>query len=107
MPKKPFTLPNGKSWSSRQEAIDHFTQMLARYNLDQTVPAGPDHDDLLALLTHYDRDVPAGMDTKVGIGVECFAKGQRRGEGFTTPCFFVHRRDGSSDDFSFIKAVRS
>ena len=107
MAKKPFSLANGSSWSTRQEAIAHFTEMLGRYKVDETVPQGTDHDDLLALLQHYDRDVPQGQETKIGIGVERFAKGQCRGEGFTRPCFFVHRADGSSDDFSFIKAVRS
>lgn len=107
MPKKPFTLPNGKSWSSRQEAIDHFKEMLGRYNVDETIPPGADHDDLHALLSHYDRVIPPGADTKIGAGVQCFTKGQMRAEGFTTACFFVHRIDGSCDDFSFIKAVRS
>lgn len=107
MPKKPFTLPNGRCWPSRQEAIAHFSEMLSRYDLDETVSPGPDHDDLLALLAHYDRDVPMGKETKLGVGVERFAKGQKRGEGFTTPCFVVHRLDGSSDDFSFFKAIRS
>lgn len=107
MPKKPFMLPNGRSWSSRQEAIAHFTEMLGRYSLDQTVTSASDFDDLVALLKHYDRDVPASRETKLGPGVERFAKGHKRGDGFTTVCFFVHRIDGSFDDFSFIKAVRS
>ena len=107
MPKKPFSLPNGRAWSSREEAIAHFTQMLARYDLDESIPPGADHDDLMALLKHYDRDVPAAGETKIGAGVERFTKGQKRGVGFTTPCFFVHRIDASSGDFSFIKAVRS
>lgn len=104
---KPVILPNGRQWPTRTIAIEHFTQMLGRYSLDESVPPGADYDDLIALLRHYDRDVVSGAPTKIGAGVDRFAKGQKRGEGFTTECFFVHRVDGSFDDFSFIKAIRS
>lgn len=104
---KPVVLPNGRKWPTRTAAIDYFTEMLARYKLDETVHPGSDHDDLLALLQHYDRVLSPNALTKIGVGVSHFAKGQARGEGFTSACFFVHRVDGSFDDFSYIKAIRS
>lgn len=104
---KPVPLPNGRHWKTRKAAEEHFIQMLARYELNDFVPAGPDHDDLSALLQHYDRVLPTGQSTKIGVGIERFSKGQVRGMGFTSECFFVRRLDGSSDDFSIGKAISS
>ncbi|WLW61889.1 DUF3223 domain-containing protein [Achromobacter aegrifaciens] len=104
---KPITLSNGRHWKTRKAAEDHFIQMLARYTLDEIVHAGADHDDLVALLQHYDRVVESGQPTKIGVGIERFTKGQARGMGYTSECFFVHRLDGSSDDFSIGKAISS
>ena len=104
---KPISLANGRQWRTRSAAQAHFKDMLARYRLDEVVPQGSDHDDLLALLLHYDREVPLGQSTKIGVGVDYFSKGQARGEGYTNECFFVHRVDGTFDDFSCNKAVTS
>jgi hypothetical protein len=104
---KPIALVNGRQWRTRTAAHAHFKEMLGRYKLDDVVPQGNDHEDLLALLKHYDRDVGPGQPTKIGAGVEYFSKGQARGEGFTNECFFVHRIDNTFDDFSCIKAVNS
>lgn len=104
---KPLTLANGRQWSTRAAALAHFKDMLARHKLDEVVAKGTDHDDLLALLQHYDRDLTPRQPTKIGAGVDYFSKGQARGEGFTNECFFVHRVDDTLDNFSCIKAVNS
>lgn len=104
---KPVHLPNGRQWRTRTAALAYFKEMLHRYQLGDRVPAGPDTDDLAALLQHYDRVLPPGAPTKVGRGIDYFSKGQVRREGFTSECFFVHRIDNDFDDFSYIDAVNS
>jgi hypothetical protein len=104
---KAVTLTNGRTWATRTAAIDHFTEMLSRYKHKEVLQPGADHEDLLALLYYYDRTLDPNASTKVGAGVAYFAKGLAHGEGFTSACFHVHRLDGSFDDFSFIKAIRS
>jgi hypothetical protein len=104
---KPVTLPSGRHWKTRTLALEHFKAMLSRYELDESILPGADHDDLLALLQYYDRELPPGAPTKLGAGVERFSKGRAGGDGYSTVCFFVHRVDGTADDFSYIRAINS
>ena len=103
---KPLTLKNGRSWATRTAALAHFKAMLARYSNGQTVSAD-DHDDLHALLVHYDSFVSEGKETKIGCGVSHFTRESNIAIGWPSDGFHVHRTDGTSIDFSYIDAVNS
>jgi len=68
----PIALPNGRSWSKKGDARDHFKAMLARYRDGDRVSDVTDHADLDALLAVYDSTVPPGQPTKAGSGVAHF-----------------------------------
>ena len=104
---KPVKLAHGREWQTRTAARAHFKDILSRYNVGDEVPQGADHDDLGGLLLHYDRMLAPGSATKTGAGILHFSKGRAGGEGYSTECFFVHRIDGTVEDFSYIHAINS
>jgi hypothetical protein len=104
---KPVNLPNGRRWRTRSEAIAHFKAMLGRYSDGERISDVDDSNDLTALLTVYDSVVPAGQETKTGCGVEYFSKQRNADAGYSTSGFHVHRRDGTSIDFSFYRAIQT
>ena len=104
---KSVHLPNGRQWRTRSEALAHFKQMLALYSNGELVSKPRDHDDLSALLAHYDDALKPGEPTKTGAGISHFSREQNTGEGWSTDGFHVHRTDGTSIDFRYINAVRS
>ncbi len=104
---KPVTLSNGKTWPTQKEASAHFKQMLARYQTGAVVDSRSDHDDLVALVTAYDRALTQNEESKSGSGIKHFSRERNYDEGWSTDGFHVHRIDGSSIDFSYIKAIRS
>ena len=101
----PINLPNGRSWSKKGDAVEHFRAILARYADGDRVLDATDHDDLASLLKIYDAVVPAGEPTKMGSGVAHFERRPDRDHPGRTSCFFVVRTDGSSIDFSSRRAL--
>lgn len=101
----PIQLSNGRSWSKKGDAVDHFRIMLARYADGDRVLDATDHDDLAALLKVYDAVVPTGSPTKMGSGVSHFERRKDRDHPGHTSCFFAVRTDGSSIDFSTRRAL--
>ncbi|NOD84307.1 DCL family protein [Ruegeria sp. HKCCD6119] len=102
---KPIELPNGKLWRTQKEALQHFKEMLGRYKNDQIVDRLEDHDDLVAILERYDL-LELGGPSKVGPGIHHFERRLNRGEGYSSPGFWVVRIDGTETDFSCPKAIR-
>lgn len=103
----PILLLNGRSWSKKGDARDHFKAMLARYRDGDRVSDATDHADLDALLAVYDSVVPPGQPTKTGSGVAHFERRMDKDPSHQvqTSCFFVVRTDGSSIDFSTLRAL--
>ncbi|WP_080727840.1 DCL family protein [Ralstonia solanacearum] len=101
----PINLPNGRNWSKKGDAVEHFQAILKRYADGDRVSNPADHDDLAALLKVYDAVIPAGEPTKTGSGVAHFERRPDRDHPGNSSCFFVVRPDGSSIDFSFHRAL--
>lgn len=102
---KKITLSNGKSWNTQKEALQHFKDMLNRYQNKDVIDVGTDHEDLVALLERYDEAITDGP-SKTGTGIDYFTRTVNNFTGFATAGFWVHRKDGTSTDFSYISAVR-
>jgi hypothetical protein len=79
--------------------------MLGRYAVGARVRSPEDHADLEALLSVYDKSVLNEADRKSGVGVAYFEKRVDLEHPGRTTCFFVVRRDGSSIDFSYLRAL--
>ena len=109
MPRgKPVVLSNGRNWSKKGDAKDHFKKMLHRYGPGDRVTTQADHDDLLALVTDYDGVDPVWAGAKTGSGVAHFVKDfddDPARARFESQCFFVIRTDGSRAHFSTNKAI--
>lgn len=102
---KSVELFNGRTWKTQWAALKHFKEMLARYADEQEVSDMQDHDDLAALLGRYDEVITDGL-AKVGAGIDYFFRRRNKGEGWSSPSFWVRRIDGTETDFSYIQAVR-
>lgn len=99
-----ISLPNGRNWTKKGCAVDHFKRMLARYSDGERVVDSVDHCDLAALLQIYD-SVADARPTKTGSGVSHFERRMDRDHPGHTSCFFVVRTDGTSIDFSTRRAL--
>ncbi|EAV44217.1 putative (AF322013) ID483 (Bradyrhizobium japonicum) [Stappia aggregata IAM 12614] len=104
MPKKAVKLPNGAVWASQKDAEAHFREIRDKFPPRNKIGPGPEFEDLLALLTLYDINWPA-EESKIGSGVSYFETRINRTNGGRTIGFWVVRSDGTSLDFSFIKAI--
>lgn len=102
---KGISLPNGRTWSKKGDAVDHFKAMLARYRDGSRVSDATDHNDLAALLEVYDSVLAGGKPTKAGAGVSHFERRKDQDHPGHTSCFFVVRVDGTSIDFSTRRAL--
>lgn len=102
---KGISLPNGRTWSKKGDAVDHFKAMLARYRDGSRVSDATDHNDLAALLEVYDSVLAGGEPTKAGAGVSHFERRKDQDHPGHTSCFFVVRVDGTSIDFSTRRAL--
>lgn len=100
----PIILSNGRRWTTKKAALDHFKAMLARYQDDEVVESREDHEDLVALLERYDEAIADGPG-KIGVGIDHFTRIRNAFNGFSTPSFWVHRTDNTATDFSYISAV--
>lgn len=102
---KIICLPNGRTWSKKGDAVDHFKAMLARYRDGSRVSDATDHNDLASLLKVYDSVLDAGQPTKTGTGVSHFERRKDQDHPGHTSCFFVVRIDGTCIDFSTRRAL--
>jgi len=102
----PVGLSNGRHWEKRGDALAHFKLMLNRYRNGQVVNDPADHSDLVALVTAYEKTISDKTKSKVGPGIKHFSRESNLLDGYPTDGFHVHRVDGSSIDFSYIKAVQ-
>lgn len=101
---KSVELSNGRVWKTKLAAKDHFKAMLARYNDGDVITDHDDHSDLSALLERFDALVSDGAP-KIGSGIQSFERRLNRGDGWSSPGFWVVRTDATATDFSYIKAV--
>lgn len=103
---KPVQLTNGRSWPTQSAAKEHFKKILNCHADGQRVDDPAYHGDLLALLEAYDRDIPHEA-RKSGKGVDHFFRDRDQEHNGLTSCFYVRRVDGSSIDFSYLRAVET
>lgn len=101
----PIKLPNGRNWSKKGAAVEHFKDMLNRYKVGDRVLEASDHSDLASLLEVYDSACGTEEKTKIGNGIGFFEKRLDLDHPGNTACFFVVRIDGSSIDFSTRRAL--
>lgn len=102
---KIISLPNGRTWPKKGDAIDHFKAMLARYRDGSRVSDATDHSDLASLLEVYDSVLEVGTPSKAGSGVSHFERRRDQDHPGHTSCFFVVRTDGTTIDFSTRRAL--
>lgn len=101
---KPVQLSNRRSWQTQSAAKAYFKEILNRHVDGQRVTAPADYNDLLALLEAYDHEMPEHAK-KSGLGVDHFFRGRDQEHNGLTSCFYVKRSDGTSIDFSYLRAV--
>ena len=101
----PIHLPTGRNWPKKGDAQSYFKAMLGRYEVGVRVLDPNDHAELEALLAIYDSVLPQGQAKKAGAGVAYFEKRVELDHPGRTTCFFVVRRDGTSIDFSYLRAL--
>jgi hypothetical protein len=101
---KSVSLSNGREWKSKIAAKAHFKEMLSRYRNGQIIQEYNDHGDLAALLERFDTLV-ATLAPKNGAGIDRFERRLNRGDGWSSPGFWVIRANGSETDFSYVKAI--
>lgn len=101
---KPVELSNGRIWKTKLAAKQHFKDMLARYDDGDIVTDYDDHSDLSALLERFDVLIADGAP-KIGPGIERFERRLNKGDGWSSPGFWVVRSDTTATDFSYVKAV--
>lgn len=78
------------------DALGFFKVMLARYKKGDVV-GEEDQEDLLALLDRH-----ANREKKVGVGIDFF---RVDADFYGGKCFWLVRKDGSEEDFSFRRCV--
>lgn len=100
-----ISLPNGRTWAKKGDALAHYKAMLARYRDGSRVSEPADYSDLASLLEVYDSALDAGEPTKTGVGVSHFERRKDQDHPGHTSCFFVVRTDGTSIDFSTRRAL--
>lgn len=102
---KTISLPNGRTWTKKGDAVEHFKTMLAKYRDGSRIADATDHSDLASLLGVYDSVLTADEPTKAGAGVSHFERRKDQDHPGQTSCFFVVRTDGTSIDFSTRRAL--
>lgn len=101
---KPVELTNGQLFKSKKAAEQHFREMLARYSDGDQISDYQDHSDLSALLERFDLLVSDGS-SKIGAGIKRFERRMNKGDGWSSPGFWVIRVDDTPTDFSYVQAV--
>lgn len=100
----PVELTNGQVFKSKKAAEQHFREMLARYSDGDQISDYQDHSDLSALLERFDLLVSDGP-SKIGAGIKRFERRMNKGDGWSSPGFWVLRVDDTPTDFSYVQAV--
>lgn len=96
-----------KSFFTQSRALEHFKLLLHRYTDGQRVNAEQDQADLVALIERYDVALEAVGEPAKGDGqIAHFERRMNTGTGWSSPGFWVVRKDGSATDFSYIDAVK-
>ncbi|WP_429925609.1 DCL family protein (plasmid) [Agrobacterium vitis] len=101
---KSVELTNGQVFKSKKAAEQHFREMLTRYNDGDQISGYQDHSDLSALLERFDLLVSDGP-SKIGAGIKRFERRLNKGDGWSSPGFWVIRVDDTPTDFSYVQAV--
>lgn len=101
---KPVELSNGQMFKTKKAAEQHFRDMLARYRDGEHISDYQDHSDLSALLERFDLLVSNGP-SKIGAGIKRFERRLNKGDGWSSPGFWVVRVDNTPTDFSYPQAV--
>ena len=101
---KQVELTNGQVFKRKKAAEQHFPEMLARYNDGDQISNYQDHSDLSALLERFDLLVSDGP-SKIGAGIKRFERRLNKGDGWSSPGFWVIRVDDTPTDFSYVQAV--
>ncbi|MBY5406523.1 DCL family protein [Rhizobium leguminosarum] len=101
---KSVDLPNGRFWTTRKAAREHFRDIFGRYEDGTKISDPGDHDDLSALLERYDLLITDGPP-KIGKGIAHFERRKTFDKGFPVRGFWVVRVDGTDTDFSYVDAV--
>lgn len=96
MPAKPITLAH-LHFKKSGEAVAYLRSMLRKYDLGDKVTAD-DAVILQAALEHH----PSSAE-KIGCGVDYFSV---RSADFGSRCFWVNRKDGSTEKFSIVAAIK-
>lgn len=101
---KPVELSNGQVFKTKKAAEQHFRDILARYRDGEHISDYQDHSDLSALLERFDLLVSDGP-SKIGAGIKRFERRLNKGDGWSSPGFWVVRVDNTPTDFSYVQAV--
>lgn len=101
---KPVELSNGQVFKTKKAAEQHFRDMLARYRDGEYISDYQDNSDLSALLERFDLLVSDGP-SKIGAGIKLFERRLNKGDGWSSPGFWVVRVDDTPTDFSYVQAV--
>ncbi len=100
----PVGLSNGQVFKTKKAAEQHFRDMLARYRDGEHISDYQDHSDLSSLLERFDLLVSDGP-SKIGAGIKQFERRLNKGDGWSSPGFWVIRVDNTPTDFSYVQAV--
>lgn len=100
----PIKLTN-RSFDSQASALAHYKAILHRYADGDHITDPKDHTDLIELLEYYDTVLEEAGEPVKGEG-QILHFGRRLNKGWSTSGFWVTRKDGTDDDFSYIWAVR-
>jgi hypothetical protein len=106
MGKRSMTLSDGRRFPTQTAAVEHFRSILHAYPDGAVIVDPAHHADLAALLERYDNTATTDQNSKIGSGIERFERRVNTGVGYSTPGFWVVRKDGSDTDFSFYTAIR-
>ena len=96
-----------RSFRTQGGALEHYKELLHRYQDGKRIENAADHADLVALLDRYDPALDAvGEPTKGDGQIGHFERRLNTGTGWSSPGFWVVRQDGTATDFSYIDAVK-
>ncbi|MEE9926337.1 MAG: DUF3223 domain-containing protein, partial [Brucella anthropi] len=101
---KPVELSNGQVFKTKKAAEQHFRDILARYPHREHISDYQDHSDLSALLERFDLLVSDGP-SKIGAGIKRFERRLNKGDGWSSPGFWVVRVDNTPTDLGHVQAV--
>jgi hypothetical protein len=96
-----------RSFRTQKAALDHFKELLHRYEDGQAITNPSDHADLVALIERYDPILEEVGEPTKGCGqIRLFERRLNTGTGWSSSGFWLIREDDSETDFSYIAAVK-